>query len=309
MYYLGIDGGGTKTRGVLSNEQGTVLADRVTGPSNPNDQTLTCATETLAALVRDLLSDALLTDAMQTGRESLSVFAGIAGVLNHKQALTEALTAALADLVGLSRLRIGSDVELLLAELPAENGACVIIGTGSACFVRRGNTPLLSRIGGWGYLLDSGGSGYDIGRDGLEAALRAHDGRGPVTTLSDRLKIHLGRPVPAALSAIYEGGKPFIAACAPCVFAAAEEDGDPVACAILDRNARAIAELCRTAAHLLCTDAPDEVPTVIFGGGIAQNAPTYLDRIADAMTGEMPICFQKTDRAPVMGALDLARIP
>ncbi len=309
MYYLGIDGGGTKTRGLLSDERGHILSDAQTGPSNPNDLTPEETVSVLNNLIRELIDRAGLTHELYEGSASLSLFAGISGALNHKDTLTHLLTSRLADLVGVTRMSVGSDVELILSELPIGNGACIIIGTGSACFVRCDNT--LTRIGGWGYLLDSGGSGYDIGRAGLEAALRAHDSRGNPTSLSNRLAIHLGSPVHQSLSTIYAQGKPFIAACAPCVFAAAEEDHDPVANEILDRNAGAIAELCEAAERLLRAhdSARESVPTVILGGGIAQKSPAYLARVRASLTTPSSVHLQTASQEPVMGALHLAGLP
>ena len=71
--------------------------------------------------------------------------------------------------------------------------------------MRRGQEVF--RIGGWGYLLDSAGSGYDIGRQALEAALRAQDGRGCPTALSAKLADALGAPVQDSLTRLYAEGK------------------------------------------------------------------------------------------------------
>ncbi len=306
MLYLSLDGGGTKTEGLLVNEQGTVLARGLAGPSNPNDLTLPVAADTLAALVRTLLADAAIIDAVATGDVTVSLFAGVAGALNHKTVLRAALVDRLSNLAGIIRIGIGSDVELLLAaEIPDGDGACIIVGTGSACFVRKGESII--RIGGWGYLLDSGGSGYDIGRDALEAALRAHDGRGEATTLSRRLADHLGCAVPDALTAIYAGGKTFIAACAPCVFAAAREDHDPIADAILHRNARSLAELVEAAYRCLYPTDCSASLSIIFGGSIAKHCPDYLALVTSLADPSLPLAIQIAKQAPVMGGIQLAR--
>ncbi len=308
MLYLSLDGGGTKTEGLLADERGTILARGLSGPSNPNDLTVPVAADTLSALVRSLLETAAMTDAVTAGEVTVSLFAGVAGALNHKTTLQEALAARLADLTGMAYIAVGSDVELLLAaEIPAGDGACVIAGTGSACFVRKGEQ--ITRIGGWGYLLDSGGSGYDIGRDALEAALRAHDGRGAPTALSRRLSDHLGVPTPEALTAIYAGGKAFIAACAPCVFAAASEDHDPVAEAIIRRNARALAELIEAAYRCLYAADRSRTLTVVCGGGIAKHCPDYLALVASSTDPALPLVIKTAEHAPVTGGLRLAHRP
>ena len=43
----------------------------------------------------------------------------------------------------------------------------------------------MARVDGWGYLMGDAGSGYWIGREALDAVMRAFDGRGPDTALRD----------------------------------------------------------------------------------------------------------------------------
>ena len=49
-------------------------------------------------------------------------------------------------------------------------------GTGTVCVARRGER--LVKVDGWGSLLGDAGSGFAIGRAGLDSALRHADGRG-----------------------------------------------------------------------------------------------------------------------------------
>ena len=211
------------------------------------------------------------------------------------------MTAQLWPDVG--RLTIRSDIQILLtAELPKGDGACIICGTGSACFLRKNGE--LVRIGGWGYLLDSGGSGYDIGRDGLEAALRAHDGRGRPTTLTERLASHLGGEVQTKITEIYQQGKTYIASCAPVVFQAAEE-GDEVATAILKRNARSLAELIEAAWGWLTRDGqiPETLPVVLGGGISVAKSPAWQDEIQAALDPSVSVSLTVSTVSPVFGAL------
>ena len=146
-YVIGLDGGGTKTDGVLVGQDGRVLARRCVGASNPND----VGEEASAAVVR-ALAEVLATEA-GVHLADCFVFGGISGALNHREGLTARLRSTVPAPGG---VEIDSDmVNLLSAELPDRDGACIICGTGSACFVRRGQE--MFRIGGWGYLLDSAG--------------------------------------------------------------------------------------------------------------------------------------------------------
>jgi N-acetylglucosamine kinase-like BadF-type ATPase len=74
-------------------------------------------------------------------------------------------------------LAIASDgLTSLLGALGDRDGAVVAAGTGAVCVGRRGE--LLAKVDGWGALLGDAGSGFAIGRAGLDAALRHADGRG-----------------------------------------------------------------------------------------------------------------------------------
>ena len=296
-YCIGVDGGGTKTLGVLTDRQGTVLATATTGATNPNDVTPSVSADRLTTLVHTLLETAgLPTHAL--GETTL--FFGIAGGINHGPTLEALLRERLSALA----LRVRSDAHILLSgEVPTGDVACIICGTGSVCFLRRGEEIL--RIGGWGYLLDSGGSGYDIGRDALEAVLRAFDGRCEPTLLSEMIATHLGGPVNTRITEIYREGKPYIASCAPLVFRAAEA-GDAVAVSILRCNARRLAEYIETAWKRLNEQgdpAPAALP-VVMGGGISHKAsPYWRDLVASLVDPAVPAHITVAAMRPVFGAV------
>ena len=296
-YYIGIDGGGTKTEAVLIDRTGMVLARRIGGASNPNDVTPSASCDVMESLVHGLLVDANLSE----GENAVYLFGGIAGALNHRNTLVHEMKFRLPNLAGID---VGSDViNLLSGVLPTGDGACIICGTGSACFLRRDRE--LIRIGGWGYLLDSAGSGYDIGRQALEAVLRAHDRRDPATVLTELLAEKLGGEVHTKLSEIYEKGKPYIAACAPAVFEAAAKR-DATAQAILMRNAGALAEYIEAAWLWLCEgrDVPPTSLPVVMGGGISQHeAPMWSDLVASMVDGSVPATVQTTETPMVWGAI------
>lgn len=297
-YYIAIDGGGTKTEGVLTDTCGRIRAHAFGTASNPNDVTLQGSVTVLKGLTNTLLEQAGLTSA---DLPEVSFFGGIAGGINYGPALESALREAYPTV---GALGIRSDIQILLSgELPTGDGACIICGTGSACFLRRGD--VLIRIGGWGYLLDSGGSGYDIGRDALEAVLRAHDGRGEATALTELLTAHLGGEAHTKITDIYREGKPYIAACAPCVFKAAKA-GDPVANGILRRNARALSEYMEAAWHWLTEKGsigPSCLP-VVMGGGISQKeADFWVPLVASLVDPAIPVQVTVATAQPVFGAV------
>ncbi len=292
---IGIDGGGTKTEGVLTDLSGHVLRMKKYGPSNPNDVGLETAVELIASLVEDLLKDSGVF------LDHVTVFAGISGALAQREVMTDLLRRRLPAIGALS---VHSDViNLLAAESPTGEGVCLICGTGSVCFVRKGET--LRRIGGWGYLLDDAGGGYDIGRMALSLSLRAHDGRVKaegLKPLTDALTAHLGRPPHEMIAEIYEQGKPFIAACAPVVFDLARK-GDHAAEHILDDNAFSLAN-CITAA-LGQMREEEQIPVILGGSICVKEAPMWTNRIRGLMTSSTAsrAILQVSDAPPVLGAL------
>ena len=72
----------------------------------------------------------------------------------------------------------------MAAVLGREDGICMISGTGSYVAARKGDAPMLY-LGSSGYMLDTGGSGYALGRAALIASQREREGRGPKTLLTE----------------------------------------------------------------------------------------------------------------------------
>lgn len=86
--------------------------------------------------------------------------------------------------LGVNRVLLTHDsVTSYLGALGAEVGVVVASGTGVVTLAV--GEECLARVDGWGYLLGDAGSGFWIGRAGLDAVMRAHDGRGPATALSE----------------------------------------------------------------------------------------------------------------------------
>ena len=116
------------------------------------------------------------------------------------------------------------------------DGALVIAGTGSAAIARVGGRE--TAIGGRGFLLGDDGSTAWVGAEAIRAALRAYDGVGPASPLTDEVMRRFGDPLTAtqwALTARPSGYSAFM----PLVFERAAA-GDAVARTIVDAAAKAI---------------------------------------------------------------------
>jgi glucosamine kinase len=85
---------------------------------------------------------------------------------------------------GVDRVLMAHDsVTSYLGALGDERGVVVASGTGVVTLAVGAKT--YARVDGWGNLLGDAGSGYWIGRAALEAVMRAYDGRGPKTGLTE----------------------------------------------------------------------------------------------------------------------------
>lgn len=292
MYYLGIDGGGTKTAFVLADEQGNIIAQTEVGPTNPVDVGM----ET--TLMR--LEEGIDTLLVGIPHDTVSLFAGIAGCMTGEN---RGRIQAYLDTLGFTCAACGGDVQSVVAAgIGTMDGICTIMGTGSATFLQKAGELL--RFGGYGYLFDAGGSGYSIGRDAVHAALEAEEMGGRATLIHDLLLTTLQTPtVLSALSDIYNGGKTYIASFAPLVFEAYEQ-GDAVASRILRDNMSCVAEELAKARQALNSDRP--VRTVLAGGLTKQTdilLPLLHEQLDDATMYEITILTGP----PVIGAVALAK--
>jgi N-acetylmuramic acid 6-phosphate etherase len=170
------------------------------------------------------------------------VIVGAPGALaapDAARALGDALLASLRA----ERVAVTSDAVIAHAgALNGEPGVVLVVGTGVVALAI-GADGALRTADGWGPWLGDEGGGAWIGAAGLRAALRAHDGRGPSTTLLDAARARFGAPQswPAQLT-----GAAALASFAPDVLAA---QGDAAALAIVSAAAEALAATARAAGN------------------------------------------------------------
>jgi N-acetylmuramic acid 6-phosphate etherase len=277
--YLGIDGGGTRTVALLArgDAAGWVVIGRgEAGPAN------------LRAVgperAQQALDEAVSRAFGAAGLPRTAVAAACFGLAGAGRPEEQAAVRAWAERVRLAgAVEVIADTPLLLAAgTPGGWGLALVAGTGSMAFARApdGRT---ARSGGWGHLLGDEGSGYALAVAGLRAVVRAADGRGPQTALSERLLAGLGLRHPQELvGAVYGGGadRTTLAALAPAVIAAAE-DGDGEAVAIVREAAQQLATTAAAAVRTLGLEGA-AVPTALAGGLLLGSAG-YRQRVLDGL--------------------------
>jgi len=178
-YYLGIDGGGTKTTCVVGDES-RVLATATVGPSNIVRVGEAQARESLQQSVRQACAAAGITPA-QVSRTC------VGGSGAARPEIVEVVRRSLADILS-TLIDVVGDMQIALeAAFDTGPGVIVIAGTGSIAYGRdqQGTT---FRAGGWGFAIGDEGSAHWIGRAAVSAVLRAADlADGPESPLSAAL--------------------------------------------------------------------------------------------------------------------------
>jgi N-acetylglucosamine kinase-like BadF-type ATPase len=184
--FVGVDGGGTKTKAVVINQQKQIVGQSLTGSTNQNSVGKETAKHNLHSAISDAVKQAGLTL-----NDVAAVCLGMSGVdCPADEDLYRAWTGELLSLPKESLLVYNDSVAALSSgTLGQLRGMVVISGTGMiACGFRDGRVV---RCGGWGCLLGDGGSGYAIASSMLRAVVRHHDGSGPATRMSAALLKHL----------------------------------------------------------------------------------------------------------------------
>ena len=292
-YYLGIDGGGTKTEFLLSDSRGGILRRVLLGCCNPNDIGIEAALDVLRVGIAEAIGE--------LSPRRISVFAGIAGSTTGEH---RSRIMALLERLHFAVFACDSDARnAVSAALHNEDGIAIILGTGSIAFVQCNGER--RRVGGHGYLLGDGGSGFAFGRDGIDAALTDEEGCEPKTVLRSKVQERLGgENIWDSVSVLYQGGKRMIATFAPLVFEAASE-GDAVSLEILRKNMRDVARLIQGAA----THLHDQQPyRVVLCGGLMSQSKLLLPILQETF-GESLLNYdlQLCEKSMAEGALLLAQ--
>jgi N-acetylglucosamine kinase-like BadF-type ATPase len=179
-YYIGIDGGGTKTRGVIATADGTRIAEKTVGPSNYHSVGLEQATATLSELLNGLKEEA------KTSFEEIAVVAYCGAGIDCDDDV-HTMTEAVRSIGVKNRLMVENDaLGALVGANGAKSGAMLISGTGSIAMGIDHKGDLI-RVGGWGHLIGDEGSAYWLAHGGYRYLSKVADGRLEKTKLFDRL--------------------------------------------------------------------------------------------------------------------------
>jgi N-acetylglucosamine kinase-like BadF-type ATPase len=192
-YYLGFDGGGTKTDCFLVDAENKVLAHATAGPSNPIRAGYAKAWFTLSDA-----ADLVLERCHLKSSDILGICAGIGGA--GRDVVARRIAVFLERGFPEAAVLVTTDLDITLqAAVGDGEGVILVVGTGSAAYGRDAEGHI-ARAGGRGPWFSDEGSGFDIGRRALAAVVRAEEKRGPSTALSQKCCTGLGAKTGAASS-------------------------------------------------------------------------------------------------------------
>jgi N-acetylglucosamine kinase-like BadF-type ATPase len=244
----------------------------------------------------------LLADAGEEGAGLDAVCVGAAGMATLGGGLRATLPGALTREFGARHVALAADAVAAyagaLGELP---GAVVAGGTGLIAV----GTDLRGwqRADGWGHLLGDSGGGAWIGQAGLQAAMRAFDGReGGSQALRERAEARFGAPLSGLPAQLYpRTDRPAVLASFAPDVADCALDGDPVAGAVLRAAAREIA----AAAAAVCPTA--EGAAIALTGGLFRMGTPLVEPLRSELTGRVPHARMRSpEGGPLDGALLVA---
>ena len=281
-YIAALDVGGTKAYAAVVRIDGTIVDSCIAPGITPLDTDINECERSYLSLLRRLFEHA--------GVAIDALYCSIATEEYFGTEVYDYLRAHLDTPI----LRVEGDGPCLISGmLGHHDGACMICGTGSSLYIRKGDD--YHRLGGWGHLIDSCGSGYVLGRLAIQAAERAADHRGEATLLSEILEKKCGRPICDEFVTIYQKGRPYIASFATAVFEARRR-GDAVARRIFNLCASELADVIWSAYEELGSGF-----SIVFNGGIFSHFPEYRDAVKALAPRD--ICVVYSDVPPVYGCV------
>ncbi len=283
-FFLGIDGGGTKTDCALADEAGVVVARATGGGANLRR----VSADELRATLADCFAQLRRAASLPTLAVEV-IGAGFAGGADAEA--RERARAVLAELFHPRFLYVVGDMEVALeAAVGAGPGAVLIAGTGSIAY-GRDESGRTARAGGLGPEVGDEGSAYDIGHRALLAFEKG--GASRLGRLIEQAKLS-NPPAVAELASLMPG-----------VLRAARE-GDPAARNILEQVAAVLAGLALEVLRELGL-LESEVPVATSGGVFAASEEVFAQVRARILAAAPRVVVEPLRITPAEGAVRLAQ--
>lgn len=295
-YWIGIDGGGTKTSAVIGDNTGQLLAVY----DGQSGNVTAISIEQLVERIHHIIEQLLVKSNIELSSVHM-IFAALAGVdrQGEQQKMDEAFQHSSIH----KKLRIQSDVHAALAAGTwGREGTLMIAGTGAILFGWHQNKSF--RIGGWGYLLGDEGSGYHLGKLAIRSILQAQDQQLALKPFQKAILEFVGIKHPEELiTAVYSSSNPVavISSISKIVLHAYKKD--EVAQKIISTVHEALLALIH-----LGYERMDHTKPLILHGGLFANEFFYQDFVQMVSIKYPKLFVMKPSVAEAVGAYLLALI-
>ena len=290
-YKIGIDGGGTKTEGVLVDEEGNVAAVHVGAGCNPSLVGLETAKSIVTATLDSLRAQAGGLAAGGEKPECVATLLCMAGSASVWGEFAESLT-------GYGKV-VASDDSLPVLELATNGRPGLVLHSGTGSFVAaRAPDNSIHYAGGVGWRFGDPGSGHDIGRRAIGHALLDLQGLAPESPLALELLKYTGLKDAAAITRYFhhESEAPErIAPFATNVIQLAEQ-GDKASLQVIAKSAGELLDLAiRVGTRHFSASVLDSL-TVGLSGAILTN-----QLVQDALASRAPFHLVPVVSKPIEG--------
>lgn len=299
-YYIGIDGGGTKTFIRIINEKEETIDTHVTTGSNISSIGYDKTVKVIKNGINKILSRNQLLI-----KNCKGLCMGAAGVDREKE---KKEVENIFKEIGFKSVQVMNDTRIVLkTETDQNKGIVVIAGTGSIVLGIKDDEKV--RAGGWGYKLGDEGSAYWIGMQGIKAVLDAYDQVSMGTELTKKILNHFDlEKVEDFIGLFYKKAinKNRIAEVSRIVDAVALR-GDVVAIKILETSSQALGKQV-IAVHRRLFDSGNHMIPVILNGSVALNSSIFFKSFVNYLDNEaMNLQIQPINRDPSFGACRFAK--
>lgn len=293
-FYLGIDGGGTKTTAAVSDENGNIIYKSIGKTINFYSVGMEKATENLSDIIKDIyknLGQIVFENA----------FVGCSALDSRAD---DELTKKLCKSIVAKNIIMDSDAYVaLFSGDEALTRGVLICGTGSMVIGFDGEKTIVK--GGWGHIIGDGGSAYSIAINGLYEAVNCFDENDFDSPLLKKAQSFFNTDdLRKIIDRVYslEFTKDEIARFASCV-AELCDIGDKTALLILDNESN---KLFRTTKALV--EDMNKCEIIYMYGGVFENNKIFRDMFVGVFSAKYPdIKIELLNIPPEEGALKIAR--
>ena len=291
--WIGIDGGGTKTKFLAVNESGKRLASYITGGTYYHLDGI----ETVCARLVEGINEVKGTD------DILGICFGMPGFGESGASDDEAVAKIRLSLASCN-LHVVNDVEAGWAgSLALSPGVNIVAGTGSIAYGRN-QDRVSARSGGWMEFFSDEGSGYWLGRKTLELFAKQSDGRLPKDKLYELLKAHLNLHDDNEMNSLvrdtYAPSREKTASLQRVLFEAAKA-GDRSAIKLYEEAGQELALIADAVIRKLKFNS---IPTLSYSGGVFETGDLILKPFRASMKMQAKLAIPALE--PVEGAVLLA---